>query len=233
MLRINCFQHVHYEDLGCIDSWCKTNNHPVSYTRFYEKHSIPDIDSYDWLIVMGGPMGIYDEDEFPWLKSEKQAIREAIVAGKTVIGICLGAQLIASVLGKNVYHNKQKEIGWYNIRLTSEGRSAPIFSSFEPMFKVLHWHGDTFDIPENATHLAESNACKNQAYFFGNKVLGLQFHFEVTIESLAQMIKYGKDSLIPAPFVQSEREILEQTDSISNNNMKMYQILDFLSDQPI
>jgi len=233
MLRIHCFQHVHYEGLGCIAQWCKTNNHPVTYTHFYEESSIPEIDSYDWLIVMGGPMGIYDEKEFPWLKLEKQAIRKAIDADKTVVGICLGAQLIADVLGEKVYRNKQKEIGWHNISLTSEGLSSPIFSSFEPMFKVLHWHGDMFDIPGNAIHLAKSAACQNQAYFFGEKILGLQFHFEVTIESLTQMIKYGRNSLIPAPFVQSEREILDQTDSISDNNNKMHQILDFLSGKTI
>lgn len=233
MLRIHCFQHVHYEGLGCIAQWCKTNNHPVTYTRFFEECSIPEIDNYDWLIVMGGPMGIYDEEEFPWLKLEKQAIKEAIDANKTVIGICLGAQLIADALGEKVYHNKQKEIGWYNISLTTEALSTPIFSSFEPVFKVLHWHGDMFDIPENAIHLAESAACKNQAYLFGKKVLGLQFHFEVTIESLTQMINYSRNSLIPESFIQSEREILDQADSIFDNNKKMHQILDFLSKQAI
>ncbi len=229
MLRIHCFQHVHYEDLGCITQWCEMNNHLVTYTRFYEENSIPEIDNYDWLIVMGGPMGIYDEEEFHWLKAEKQAIKLAIDAEKTVLGICLGSQLIADVLGANVFPNHEKEIGWFDIRLTPSGQSAPLFTKLGTQLKVFHWHGDTFNLPEGAIHLAESTACKNQAYLFNEKVLGLQFHFEVTMQSLELMLLNGKNELVQAQFIQNEHEILGNTGFIQENNNRMFNILDFLA----
>ncbi len=231
MLKIHCFQHVPYEGLGCIAQWCAQQNFEISYTHFYAGDCIPETDAFDWLIVMGGPMGIYDETEYPWLKPEKQAIRKAIDAGKTVVGICLGAQLIASVLGKQVLPNNQKEIGWFDIRLTNDGISNKLFSMFETSFKVFHWHGDTFQIPENAVHLAESDACKNQAFIYGENVLGLQFHFEVTEESLTQMLKFGKSQLTAAPFVQSEEEILQHLHLVQDNNQHMYKILNHLANK--
>src|SRR5690606_32591469 len=114
----------------------------------------------------------------PWMKEEKKLIEKAILKGKRVIGICLGAQLIADVLGARVFPNKEKEIGWFPIELTEEGQKSPFFAGFNKTETVFHWHGDTFEIPKGAEHIASSKVCENQAFLFDHKVLGLQFHLE-------------------------------------------------------
>ncbi len=133
-------------------------------------------------------MNVYEEAEYPWLAAEKAFIAAAIGAGKPVLGICLGAQLIAAVLGGTVSKGPQPEIGWYPVELTPAGRELPLFAGFPDRFTALHWHGDTFSIPPGATHVASSAACANQAFAYdGGRVVGLQFHLEETRESLAQL----------------------------------------------
>jgi GMP synthase-like glutamine amidotransferase len=130
---------------------------------------------------MGGPMGVYEVDRHPFLRQEIKAIRRFIDAGKPVLGVCLGAQLTAAALGADVYPNKKKEIGWYPIDLTPEGKKDPLFADFNKRETVFQWHGDTFDLPPGAVPLAESPLCRNQAFRWGDKVYGLQFHIEVSI----------------------------------------------------
>ncbi|MEI8273467.1 MAG: type 1 glutamine amidotransferase, partial [Paludibacter sp.] len=178
-LTLHTLMHVSYEGLGCIETWIRKNNHSVSYSKLYEGSKLPELEDFDWLIVMGGPMGVYDESNFPWLKAEKKLIRQAIDSDKTVIGICLGSQLIAEVLGTKVFSNNQKEIGWFDIQQVFENRNHPILKSFIPKFPVFHWHGDTFDLPTGSIRLFESEVCTNQAFIYQENVLGLQFHFEV------------------------------------------------------
>jgi len=226
-LKIHCFQHVHFEGLGCIDNWINKNGHHIQYTRFYENTSVPCVDDYDWLVVMGGPMSVNDEAEFPWLVDEKKAVKEAIENNKTVIGICLGSQLIANVLGESVYKNQEREIGWFDISLTDATNLLnPGHSS---TLKVFHWHGETYKVPANAVHLAYSAGCGSQAFLYNEKVLGLQFHLEVTGQSIAAMIENGRGDLVSGKFVQSESEILAQTLWIESNNRIMFQILDKLA----
>jgi GMP synthase-like glutamine amidotransferase len=228
LLRIHCFQHVEYEDLGCIEEWCTTNGHPITYTRFYKGESLPKPEDYDWLIVMGGPMGVYEEDKYNWLSQEKEAIRAAIEQHKTVLGICLGSQLIAEVLGSRVYGNPEKEIGWFDIKMTAQGEHEPLLKGMQTEFKVFHWHGDTFDLPQGARLLFNSEACKNQAFLYSNHVLGIQFHFEVTERSIQAMIQKGKQELIQAKYVQSDSTILSSLRHIEPNNKIMFQILNNL-----
>ena len=194
-MNIHYFQHVPFEGLGSIENWAKKPDHKVTATRFYEDHKLPFIDICDMLIVMGGPMGVYDEDKYDWLTEEKRFIEKAIVRGKKVIGICLGAQLIAEVLGSKVYKNKEKEIGWMPLQLTAEGKSAHVFSDFAEGQNVFHWHGDTFDLPNGAIQLARTEACEQQAFLYDKHVLGLQFHLETTEESVASMIENCKEDL--------------------------------------
>lgn len=229
ILRIHCFQHVDFEDLGCIEDWCVLNGHQVTYTRFFADEDIPKSDSYDWLIIMGGPMSIFDEENHPWLKPEKAAIMEAIHQNKTILGICLGSQLIADVLGAKVYTNPDKEIGWFNINLTEEGQREALFSDIKKEMKVFHWHGDTFELPKGSKNLAFSEACRNQAFLYKENVLGLQFHFEVTEKSLRTMLEHGRGELTKGKYIQSENEILSQKDRIKSNNIRMFQILDRLA----
>jgi len=229
-LHIHCFQHVHYEDPGCIEKWIKENNHSHSSTKFYDSYSLPDMDKIDWLIVMGGPMGVYDNEDYPWLKEEKEFIKKAILKDKTVIGICLGAQLIADVLGAKIYPNDEKEIGWFDISVTEKGADTSILEGIDQHITVFHWHGDTFDLPEEAVHLFESEGCRNQGFLYRENVLGLQFHFEVTEESLGKMVLNGKSELIPAKYVQPGEKILLGNELINMNNIQMYKILDNLAD---
>ncbi|HMG81626.1 MAG TPA: type 1 glutamine amidotransferase [Ferruginibacter sp.] len=230
-LRIHCFQHVSFEGLGCIADWIQQNDHSATFTKFYKNDPLPTISDIDWLIVMGGPMGVHDEDRFSWLKKEKEFIKQAINAGKTVLGICLGAQLIAAILRARVYKNTEKEIGWFDIAITTTGKKNKLLEGFADHFKVFHWHGDTFDLPVNAEHLLQTTICKNQAFLYKEKVLGLQFHLEVTKETLTQMAAHGRNELTPGNFIQSEAEILDQGDLlIKINNKKMFDILDRLAE---
>lgn len=229
-LKIHCLQHVSFEGLGCIENWIKENEHSISYTKFYESFQYPDLNKIDWIIVMGGPMGVYDEEKYAWLASEKQFIREAILKGKTVLGICLGSQLIAEVLGAKVYPNRQKEIGWYNIYKTTNAQQLEFLNKFEPNFTVFHWHGDTYDLPVESVQLFKSDVCENQAFLFQKKVLGLQFHLEVTHQTLTEMVENGKGELTETATIQSANKILEQNNWISENNRKMAEILDYLAE---
>ena len=226
-ISIHTLIHVPFEGLGCIEQWIINHHHKLSYTRLYEKHRFPEMTEFDWLIIMGGPMGVSDEADYPWLAEEKSFIHSAIQSGKTVIGICLGSQLIAGVLGARVYPNHQKEIGWYEVKLTENAIQHPLFKNFEDKFTVFHWHGDTFDIPDGSIHILSSDTCSNQAFLYKEKVLGLQFHFEVTGQTLKEMIVNGKDELIENTTIQTAEQMLQQTGFIESNNRKMFQILDY------
>jgi GMP synthase-like glutamine amidotransferase len=228
-LSIHTLMHVPFEGLGCIEQWINSNNHSVSYTKLYEDNQFPEITEIDWLIVMGGPMGVYDENIYPWLTGEKIFIKEAIAAGKTVIGICLGSQLIAEVLGARVYPNTQKEIGWFNLKTSPENMKNPLLRGFENQFPAFHWHGDTFDLPEGSKRLFYSDITPNQAFLYKEKVLGLQFHYEVTRESMTEMVKHGAAELVKSETIQSAKEILAQTNYIQANNLKMFSLLDYLA----
>ncbi len=228
ILKIHTLQHVPFEELGCIEQWITAKGYRVSYTKLYDNALFPALDEVDWLIVMGGPMGVYDEAIYPWLKDEKDFIHQAIENGKTVIGICLGSQLIAEVLGAKVYPNKQKEIGWFDIHQTKTKIKHPLLEFFEEQFAVFHWHGDTFDLPAGSERLFSSEVCINQAFLYKEKVLGLQFHFEVTAHTLKAMIDNGMSELSEEKTIQSVTKIMEQTSFIESNNQKLFHILDYL-----
>lgn len=174
------FRHVPHEGLGTIGA--VLDNAGISY-RYVDTSKgrpvFPSIKSISALIVMGGPMGVYEADRFPFLKRELAYIKKAIAAEKPVLGICLGSQLIAHALGARVYPNKRKEIGWYRVRLTPEGKKDSLFKGGPASPWVFQWHGDTFDLPPGARLLASSALCKNQAFRFGDNVYGLQYHLEV------------------------------------------------------
>jgi len=227
-MRAHYFQHVPFEGLGSIETWLEAAGYEITNTRFFEAAELPNLTKIDLLVVMGGPMSVNDEGDFPWLVSEKQFIREAINSGKTVLGICLGAQLIASAIGARVYRNHVKEIGWFPIHGMLSNNTS-VFS-FPPSMKVFHWHGETFDLPSGATRLAKSDGCENQAFQFGKSVIGLQFHLETTPKAAREIVANCRDELTPSKYVQSEEKILsakpEQYQSI---NHLMDNVLSFLA----
>ena len=230
--RIHCFQHVPFEGLGSIENWIRDREHRLTFTRFFENHyQLPRLQQFDWLIVMGGPMGVYDEDQYPWLKEEKRIIEEAISANKVVLGICLGSQLIADVLGCKIFGNQHKEIGWFDVELSPEGKQHFLFNGAPATFKVFHWHGDTYKLPKNATHLALSAACPSQAFCYSDTVLGLQFHLEITPESLHGMLEAGEDELIKNTYVQTRQEILADQQTMTNNNLLLIELLNKLEER--
>jgi GMP synthase-like glutamine amidotransferase len=175
---------------------------------------------------MGGPMGIYDEEIYPWLNAEKQFIKTAINSKKVVIGICLGAQLIADVLGAKVYKNKHREIGWFNITRSADANNTILSNVIPENSEVFHWHGDTFEIPEGAYALAESEACKNQGFILNDRVVAFQFHLETTLESASALIENCRDELDGSQYVQTEQEMLSNEQRFSNINSVMFSILD-------
>jgi GMP synthase-like glutamine amidotransferase len=224
-IRIHYFQHVPFEGLGFIETWATLNKNQLTATKFYEDDQFPDLSELDWLIVMGGPMGVYDHKKYPWLVTEIEFIQKAIQAGKTVIGICLGSQLIASALRAKVYPNIKKEIGWFPLTKTDEGQKHTLIQEIPEPFTTFHWHGDTFDIPAGATHLLQTGICPNQAFLYNNKVLGLQFHLEVTPQTLRAMTNNCRHELIADDFIQTENEILNQADLCNNSNTCLTSIL--------
>lgn len=230
-LRIHYFQHVEFEGLGSIEEWVSSSGHSLSSTRFFKDSTLPDIADIDWLIIMGGPMNIHEEDQYPWLKDEKQFIRQAIDSGKIVMGICLGSQLVSSALGAKVYRNKEREIGWFDIEFTKAARGCGLFADMGTRIKVFHWHGDTFDLPVNAVAMASSAGCKNQAYIFSDRVLAMQFHMEPTKDSLRQMVEKGRGELKPGKYIQTEQEITASTKLLESSREAMFLILDRLAEQ--
>ena len=230
-MRAHYLQHVPFEGLGSIAPWLESAGYQITGTKLYESTTIPNPEQFDLLIIMGGPMSVNDEERFPWLRIEKQFIRHTIESGKAVLGICLGAQLIASALGESVYPNRRKEIGWFPVE-GIEGVSPQRESTFRfaPSVEVFHWHGDTFDLPEGAVLLARSEACENQAFQLGQNVIGLQFHLETTPESAEAIVTNCREELLPSKFVQPEAIILDQApDKYQAINDLMAEILFFLS----
>lgn len=225
-LRIHYLQHVPFEGLGCIADWISAKGHSLSSTKFFENNQLPELTDFDWLIVMGGPMGVYDEEKYDWLSGEKKFIRLAIQSGKTVIGICLGAQLIATSLGADVYPNSEKEIGWFPIYPAPEDQ---LLGENNDPFPLFHWHGDTFDLPSGAFRLASSEACVNQAFIYKEKVVGLQFHLEVTEKSLNEMITFCGNELVKGKYIQSAEMMLNNVQFIGELNSRMFHLLNLLN----
>lgn len=213
-MRIHYIQHVPFEEIGYVQEWMTENNIQVSATKIWESATFPSLEDFDGLVVMGGPMGVYDEDLYEWLAAEKTFIRYAIGAGKKVLGICLGSQLIASVLGANVYSNNNKEIGWFDVSV-KPGLDIWLGKDVEPAFTAFHWHGDTFDLPEGCVNHITSAACQNQFFTYGENVAAAQFHPEVTPETVVSMIENCPEDLKPDKFVQSALEI-QQKSTLNN-----------------
>lgn len=208
MIRVHFVQQVPFETPACLEELTEAHACSCSYSRLYENAHFPPISSFDLLIIMGGPMNIYEEKTHPWLKDEKQFIEKAIRANKKVLGICLGAQLLADVLGANVTQNRFKEIGWFPVHLTGEGDECRLCQGFSKTFTPFHWHGDTFSIPNGAKRIAWSEACENQGFVYDDHVVALQFHLETTKKSMQELIGNCRNELEDnAPYIQKSQDL--------------------------
>lgn len=230
-MRIHHLQHVSFEGLGIMESFFLQRGHQLSSTHFYLGNPLPSIAEFDWLIVMGGPMGVNNEIEFPWLNEEKIFIRESIESGKIVLGICLGAQLIADALGARVFKNEYREIGWFPIERKIDAKESAMADVFPETLDVFHWHGDTFETPKGAKLLASSEACRNQGFVIDSRVVGLQFHLETTSESAAALIQNCRAELAGPKHVQSEAEMLSDESRFLRINGIMKSLLEKLEKQ--
>jgi GMP synthase-like glutamine amidotransferase len=229
-MRAHYLQHVPFEGLGCIEPWLKSQGAEVTATKFFESTSLPAVAEFDLLIILGGPMSVNDEEKFPWLRQEKNFIHEAILQQKAILGICLGAQLIAAAMGEAVYPNRRKEIGWFPITRVP---APPECFTFPARLDVFHWHGETFDLPHEAQLLARTEGCENQAFQLGKRVIGLQFHLESTPDSVRLIITNCRDELLPSKYVQPEQIILDQSPAKYRKiNQLMADLLRFLTSQP-
>ena len=203
-MKVHFVEHVLFEYPGYLVDWAAAQGHSTSYTKLYEAIQFPSTTAFDMLVILGGPMGVYEEDVFPWLKKEKAFIKETIDAGKKVLGICLGSQLIAELLGAKVYPHHLKEIGWWPVQKVQE-HALTLELPYE--LTVFHWHGDTFDLPEGAVQLFRSAGCEQQGFVYGTQVAGVQFHMEVKEDLLLGMTEHERDELVPEHYVQSEKKI--------------------------
>jgi GMP synthase-like glutamine amidotransferase len=206
-MQIHTLQHVPFEGPAAIADWAARRGHPLAVSHLYDGDPLPALADFDRLVIMGGPMSVGDTAEHPWLAAERAFIADAVAAGKSVIGVCLGAQLIAAALGARVYPNAEKEIGWFPVQLTEQARALDLCDGLPASLPVFHWHGDTFELPAGAVHLAESDACAHQAFLLDGRVLGLQFHLESTPTSVAAICEHGADEVVPARWVQSAAEM--------------------------
>ncbi|MGE5416808.1 MAG: type 1 glutamine amidotransferase [Acidobacteriota bacterium] len=225
-MRIHYLQHVPFEDLANIEVWATDKGHYLTCTRFYKQIWFPEIGEFDWLIILGGPMNVDEDDKYPWLMPEKQFIRKAIEAGKVVLGLCLGAQLIARVMGAEVTRNEHQEIGWFSVAMTSDGIRSEVFSALPPSLIVFQWHGDTFSIPKGAVRIAGSEACPNQAFEYNGRVIGLQFHLEYSRDSIEQLIKNCGSEIVAGRYIQSAEYMLGQAEYLQVAEQNLLKLLE-------
>ncbi len=206
-MNIHWLQHVPFEGLGRIENWALENGHRVTCTRLFAGEPLPRQDEFQMLVVMGGPMGVHDDEKCDWLHREKEFIQASIQAKKPILGVCLGAQLLALVLGAEVVANEEKEIGWYPVART---KAVPegILDILPEELRVFHWHGDTFSLPDHSVRLYASSACMNQAFLYGDRVMGLQFHLETTPDGVEQLSENCRDELVDGRWIQSEETLL-------------------------
>jgi GMP synthase-like glutamine amidotransferase len=214
MIRVHSIQHVEFETPAYFMQLIQKYNLPYTTSIAGNANYLPSQDSFDLLILMGGPMNVDETDTYDWLADEKKFILDSIKKGKKIIGVCLGAQLIASCLNAKVKKNEFKEIGWFPVFKTPEAADHQIFSGLPDSFMTFHWHGDTFQIPQNCIRLAASAACSNQAFVYKDKVVGLQFHSEVTLESIGALIDNCRSELTEEKYIQTENEIIAQSKAL-------------------
>lgn len=206
------FQHVPNEHPGYIMEWAKQKQVDLTIIELWKPYILPSPNNFDALVVLGGPMGVYEN--FPSMADEISFIQSMSKINKPVLGFCLGAQLLAKALGADVYKNEKnghpvKEVGYYDLALTAFGLEDPLFQGFASPIKVLQWHGDTFDLPETAILLATSDDCKNQA-FKCQKNYGLQFHMEFTPDMVEKQIMQDRE-WIHKDFGIDEEQLNEQS----------------------
>lgn len=226
-MRIHHILHASFEKPGAIEDWAVQKGHSVSTTRTYLGEQPPSTSEFDFLIVMGGPQSPLSLDQWPYLQDEMNLIKKSIDANKAILGICLGAQLIAESLGAKTQRSPHREIGVFSVELLTDANHDPVFSQFPSTFPVMHWHNDMPGIPKGARLLAKSAGCPQQAFSVGDRIYGLQFHLEITQKNIKDMLTHCENDLSPGSYVESKQVLLNH--DFKEINAKMFVVLDYLS----
>jgi len=227
-MRVRYLQHVPFEGPAAIEEWARARGHDVSGVRVDEGDSFPEPESTDLLVVLGGPMGVDDTEEYPWLDAEREYLADVLADTDTVVlGVCLGAQLLAAALGADVYEAETAEIGWFPVSAVE--RRGP-FAALPAQYTPLHWHGDTFELPAGATRTASSEAIPNQAFLAADgRAVGLQFHLEATPDSVDALL--GADEPDPDEWVQSAPEIRDLEERFERVREHCFDFLDAVAER--
>jgi len=227
-MRVHWLQHAAEDGLGCIAPWLAQRGHRVTHTAMFRGDPLPPRDDFDALLIMGGSMNVDQEAQYPWLRDEKRFIADVLTdAGKRVFGICLGAQLIAEQCGAWVGRNAQPEVGWWDIELTDAGCAFAPMADWPARVPMFHWHGDTFELPPGAQRLAFSQACAQQAFVLDQgRVLAVQFHPEVTPDSVRVWLQHPDSHPSPGPFVQSVERMRDDEAGFARANQLLHSLLD-------
>lgn len=207
-MRIHYLQHADFESIGIIDAWARAKHYTLSCSKTYLGEKLPDCDEFDFLIVMGGPQSAITPEHYPYLLDEIAFIKNAIQQKKLMLGICLGAQLIAAALGAKAERSPHKEVGVFPINFTEAGRQDPILEGLPEQFEVVHWHNDMPGLPEHAQILAKSEGCPRQIIRFTQHSYGFQCHLEPTIMDIQKMSEHCQEDLQPGQYIQSAETML-------------------------
>lgn len=228
-MRVHYIQHASFEGINCLAPWFRQHGHSITGTHLYRGDILPSINDFDWLVILGGPMSVHCTDKHPWLIAEKKLIKQAIEQKKIVLGICLGGQLIADVLGATVKKNTHKEIGWFPIQRNDQIEHSAFKDIFPKQMNMFHWHGDTFDIPADAIPIASSTACANQGYVIGDRIVGLQCHPETNLEFIQYLADAGADELAESsPYIQTREQLFVDENTYREINQVMVALLEKL-----
>jgi GMP synthase-like glutamine amidotransferase len=223
-MNVCCLQHASFEGPGNVEAWSAERSHDFKIVRLYQDEPLPSVQDLDLLVVMGGPMSVHDEDVYPWLDPEKKLIARCLATGKFTLGVCLGSQLLAEVLGARVYRNRFKEIGWLPVERCSGDNPSHLFRTLPRQFTPFHWHGETYDLPAGTTHLARSEGCPVQAFEHAYG-LGLQFHLEVTSDGVSDLIRACSSDIASGPYEQTPAQILACTDRCAASQKLLVDVL--------
>jgi GMP synthase-like glutamine amidotransferase len=229
-MRIHCLEHQPAEGPGKIAGWAAARGHPLARTALHAGEPPPPVGAFDFLLIMGGGMNIHQHRDHPWLVREKEFLARVVhETDRPVLGICLGAQLLADVLGGKVFQNAEKEIGWWPVAFTD--RRAP-FAGFPPALTVMHWHGDTYTLPPGARCVASSPGCAQQAFVWGGRVVGLQFHLEMGAVHVADLAHVAAADLTPGRWVQSAAQLTQTPPGLPATQAALFTLLDALAAPP-
>ena len=230
-MRLLCLQHDPLDGPGTLLDWAEERGHTVITCLICQGDPLPPLADFDLLVSLGGPMGAYEEEKHPWLADEKEYLRQAVVAGKRILGLCLGCQLLADALGGKAFRHSCKEFGWQPIEPLPEGSG---WFGTADVFQAFQWHGDTYTLPPGALRLAGNEAAEQQAFLLrgpaGNAVLGLQFHLEWTEAMAREALEEPGVAPPPSPFVQTPEEILSDLSLFDSARTRFYRMMDRLAE---